>query len=99
MSGPEPPRPGAGDPPRRPGNDARSSGLSGGERDRRLARQGWVRRFVAGPARLREMTELYERLGHEVRLERPDEEELAEACRGCALPMELFRILYTRRRS
>lgn len=81
------------------GGDAPAAGLEPGERDRRLARDGWVRRFVVGPPRRQEMTELYEALGHEVRLERPEEEELAGACRGCALPMELFRILYTRRRS
>ena len=75
------------------------TGLDTGDRDRRLAREGWVRRFVAGPPRLREMTETYERLGYEVRLERPSDDELAAACRGCALPMELYRILYTRRRS
>ena len=73
-------------------------GLRPGERDRRLAGQGWVRRFVAGPDRLEEAAELYRELGHEVRLERPTEEELAEACEDCALAMELFRILYTRRR-
>lgn len=82
-----------------PGADRRNgaTGLDTGDRDRRLAREGWVRRFVAGPPRLREATEMYERLGHEVRLERPSDDELAAACRGCALPMELYRILYTRR--
>lgn len=76
------------------GEEAR--GVRPGERDRRLAEQGWVRRFVAAPPRLEEWRALYETLGHEVRLERPGEEELAEACAGCGLALELFRVLYTR---
>lgn len=74
-------------------------GLRPGERDRRLADRGWVRRFVAAPPRLREAVELYESTGHEVRLERPGPDELSDACGGCAAAVELFRIIYTRRRS
>ena len=73
-------------------------GVHPGSRDRRLAEDGWVRRFVAGPPRLGEWRSLYEELGHEVRLERPTEEELAEACADCGAALALFRVLYTRRR-
>lgn len=73
-------------------------GLLPGERDRRLAREGWSRRFVAAPPRLREAVEVYEAAGHEVRLERPGRDELAEGCGGCAAALELFRVIYTRRR-
>lgn len=76
--------------------DGESRGLRPGDRDRRLAGDGWVRRFVAAPPRLEEWRALYEELGHEVRLERPTDDELAEACAGCGLALELFRVLYTR---
>ena len=69
------------------------------EKDRELARSGWIRRFVGGPPRLGELRELYESLGHEVRLERLSPEELAEECRDCRLALELFRVVYTRRRT
>lgn len=81
------------------GSGSGPAGLRPGERDRRLARAGWTRRFVAGPPRLEEAAELYRSLGLEVRLERPDPVELAEACGDCRLALELFRILYTRRPS
>jgi hypothetical protein len=59
--------------------------------------EGWTRRFVGGPPRLAEQLELYRSLGMEVRTEAVPPEELAEACRGCALALQLFRIVYTRR--
>lgn len=75
-----------------------AAGLRPGDRDRGLEAEGWERRFVAAPPRLEETVDLYRELGHEVRLERPTREELAEACDGCALALELFRVVYTRRR-
>ncbi|UCG75861.1 MAG: hypothetical protein JSV95_00560 [Gemmatimonadota bacterium] len=68
------------------------------ERDEELAREGWIRRFVGGPPRLHEVRELYESLGQEVRLETLSPEELAEECGDCRLALELFRVVYTRRR-
>lgn len=59
---------------------------------------GWVRRFVGAPPRLDEMVELYRRLGHEVRLERPDPAELGDGCEECAVATALFRVIYTRRK-
>lgn len=62
------------------------------------AGDGWERRFVGGPPRLAEAVELYRSLGHEVRLEPVRSEELERHCRGCVLALELFRVVYTRRR-
>ena len=67
------------------------------ERDAALAVDGWTRRFIGGPPRLREMIELYESLGHEVRTERLHEDDLEQHCAGCAVALSLFRIVYTRR--
>jgi len=67
-------------------------------KDEELARAGWIRRFVGGPPRLLEVREVYEMLGHEVRLETLSPEELAEECGDCRLALELFRVVYTRRK-
>ncbi|MFW6078632.1 MAG: hypothetical protein ACODAE_03370 [Gemmatimonadota bacterium] len=67
------------------------------ERDRRLEREGWTRRFVAAPPRLDEIVGLYRSMGREVRVEPLDEEDLREACAGCALALALFRVVYTRK--
>ncbi len=63
-----------------------------------LLREGWERRFIGAPPRLREMVELYESLGLEVRLEPLSPEELAEDCHDCRLALTLFRAVYTRRK-
>lgn len=83
------------DPPGRlgPGGPVRE------RRDTELAGEGWVRRFVGGPPRLLEMTELYESLGHEVLLDPLTPGELGRRCGDCALALELFRVVYTRSRS
>jgi hypothetical protein len=67
--------------------------------DRALEAEGWLRRFVGGPPRLAEQVELYRSLGMEVRTEPVPPEELAGTCSGCALALQLFRIVYTRRLS
>ncbi len=56
----------------------------------------WVKRFVATPNRAREAAEIYERLGHEVRLEPAAGEDLPDGCEGCALALGLFQTVYTR---
>lgn len=66
------------------------------ERDAALAGDGWHRRFIGGPPRLAEMVELYESLGHEVRLESLEDDDLEDQCAGCRLALTLFRIVYTR---
>ena len=66
------------------------------ERDRALAGDGWVRRFIGGPPRLAEMLELYRSLGHEVHTEPLVDDDLEHQCAGCTLALALFRIVYTR---
>lgn len=70
---------------------------AGTAQDRRLAVDGWIRRFVGGPPRLAEQVEEYRSLGMEVRTEPVPPEELEEHCRGCVLALQLYRIVYTRR--
>lgn len=62
-----------------------------------LLQEGWTRRFVAAPARLREAVALYESLGYQVHLEPLTPEELREECADCRLAVALFRVIYTRR--
>lgn len=60
---------------------------------------GWERRFLADPARAREATEIYERMGFEVALDPIRPEDLEEGCVDCALVTAAgFRMIYTRRR-
>ncbi len=61
-----------------------------------LIEQGWTRRFVATPARLKESVDLYQSLGYEVRLEVQAPEELNDECRSCAVALGLYRVVYTR---
>ncbi|MFQ5679476.1 MAG: hypothetical protein ACE5HP_08450 [Gemmatimonadota bacterium] len=68
----------------------------GGASARRRA--GWTRRFLGAPPRLQEAVELYESLGLEVRLERPEPEDLAAECEECPAARSLFRVIYTRPR-
>lgn len=67
------------------------------ERDAALAVDGWARRFIGGPPRLREMIELYEDLGQEVHTEPLHDADLEDDCAGCAVALSFFRIVYTRR--
>ena len=75
------------------------SALALTEQDRRLEAEGWTRRFMGGPPGLADQVSLYRSLGLEVRTEPVPPEELAAACQGCTLALQLFRIVYTRRRS
>lgn len=65
-------------------------------REAELLRQGWTRRFVAGPPRLTEAIEIYRSLGFAVHLEHPQPEELAKECETCQAALGLFRVVYTR---
>lgn len=67
------------------------------DREAELIAQGWTRRFVGGPPRLRDTVELYKSLGYEVLLEVQAPEELREECKGCALALSLHKVVYTRR--
>ena len=64
-----------------------------------LARDGWVRRFVAAPPRLGEAVALYGELGLEVRLEPAADEPVADDCSGCAAAPSQFSVIYTRNAS
>ncbi|HUO51924.1 MAG TPA: hypothetical protein VMT93_05355 [Gemmatimonadaceae bacterium] len=68
-------------------------------REAELAALGWTRRFVVAPARIDEFVGLYEALGYDVRLEKPEPQELREECGGCLAAVMLFRTLYTRHRA
>jgi hypothetical protein len=63
-----------------------------------LAAEGWTRRFTTMGRRLREMVELYDALGYEVRLEPedPNDEAPSEVCEQCVV-LTLARTIYTRR--
>ena len=65
-------------------------------RDEELAREGWTRRFIGGPPRLKEMTELYRELGREVLLDPLRPGELDAECGDCVLALTVFRVVYTR---
>ncbi len=67
-----------------------------GKSEAELIAEGWTRRFVGGPPRLQEMTELYQSLGYEVRLEPQEAKEFRDECEGCMLALMLFRVIYTR---
>ena len=58
--------------------------------------QGWTRRFVGAPPRLQEAVQLYQSLGYQVLLEPQLPEELDDECKGCALALGLYRVIFTR---
>ena len=63
-----------------------------------LIAEGWNRRFLVGPERQAEVTELYEALGLEVRLEKLEPEAFEESCGACpAVVCRDHLLLYTRR--
>jgi hypothetical protein len=62
-----------------------------------LEAEGWLRRFIAVGARLKESVALYRELGFEVRLEPPSAEDLREECGDCHAALQLYRVVYTRR--
>ncbi len=65
-------------------------------RDKELARAGWEHRFTGAPPRLKEVQELYERLGMEVLLDSMLGDELPDGCDGCTLATNWFKVIYTR---
>jgi len=62
-----------------------------------LAAEGWTRRFVGDPRMTDEATALYSSLGYEVMAVPLDGAGAAEACAGCAVTLNSFRVVYTRR--
>lgn len=65
-------------------------------RDVELERSGWERRFTGAPPRLKEVQELYERLGLEVLLDPLSADELPQGCDDCTLATSWFKVVYTR---
>jgi hypothetical protein len=67
--------------------------------DPALVAEGWERRFTADSERAAEASELYSKLGYEVRAEPVSSDEVQEDCPDCHSHMiSKFRTLYTRRR-
>lgn len=61
---------------------------------------GWTRRFVADPARAREMAETYARAGFEVRLEDAAPDDFTGGCTDCCLVRSgAFQVVFTRPRA
>jgi hypothetical protein len=54
-----------------------------GLREKKLAKEGWIKQTTIGEPRLSEIVELYKSLGYEVRLELVKLDELDEECRKC----------------
>lgn len=68
-------------------------------REAELAREGWVRKFVAEEAKARDYARMYEELGFEVRLEPEDLEASEEHCRACLANFSRrYLVIYTRPR-
>jgi hypothetical protein len=64
-----------------------------------LEMEGWTRRSSIAPDRLREVTELYESLGFEVRLGELRPDPTNAACAECpTMTCGLLKVVYTRRR-
>lgn len=59
---------------------------------------GWERRFTADPERAKEATDLYQRLGFEVRTEPVHPAEFGDECGGCHSVALQFQTVYTRKR-
>jgi hypothetical protein len=68
------------------------------DREGRLAREGWVRRFAASGPRLDEMVALYRSLQLDVFLEPLNECDLDDGCADCLSGGPDPRIIYTRQR-
>ncbi|MFQ6123973.1 MAG: hypothetical protein ACE5R6_05115 [Candidatus Heimdallarchaeota archaeon] len=63
-----------------------------------LEKEGWTRQFTIEEHRVSEYVELYESLGHEVRVEPVEPSDLEmEECQACyAADCEKYRTIYTR---
>ncbi len=80
------------------GGDPTFELLDGFEIDPELIARGWQYRFMGAGPRLREMVNLYESLGFEVRLEPVRPLPSNEDCRDCQiLTMLHFKSVYTRK--
>ncbi len=64
--------------------------------DAKLLADGWLRRFITDAERAKDARDMYEELGHEVRVEPIALEELKDECQGCLLVLQQMRAIYSR---
>lgn len=66
--------------------------------DPALEAEGWQRRFMADPDRVKEATQLYTEMGFEIRIEAIQPTELHELCGSCRLATcSAYVTIYTRK--
>lgn len=85
----------SGDTPRN--KEERTTGCRPQE-NRELESLGWQFRFVGDQRMVREAAENYREMGWEVKILPHRIDNLAEECRGCALVLGSFSVIYTRAR-
>ncbi len=66
--------------------------------DGTLTGDGWEARGTADERRLREIVDMYEELGFEVRLEPIDTDVMCSACDGCKGAFTQFSAVYVRKK-
>ena len=66
--------------------------------DAKLIAEGWERRFIADANRAVYAMGMYEELGHEVRIEPINLEQLKEECSECLVILKQLRAVYTRKK-
>lgn len=64
--------------------------------DAKLLAEGWLRRFITDAERAKYARDMYEELGHEVRIEPIALEELKDECQGCLQILQQMRAVYSR---
>ena len=83
-----------------PINEDAPPGESTVQSDPALLAEGWVRRNVTDPARVRELTELYTLLGFEVMAKKLTPEDFGPVCEQCSEDVcGVYVLIYTRKRN
>jgi hypothetical protein len=63
-----------------------------------IANPDWQRRFTADPQRIKEATDLYQKLGYEVRTEAVHPTDFHDECGACHDVTLNFQTIYTRKK-
>ena len=85
-------------PPAEPNRDSSGDGAFSVRSDPKLIAAGWTRRSLAGPDRAREVIDLYESLGYEVKAISLTPADFGPSCRDCAPVICLsYVLIYTRK--